>query len=44
MYKLPAMYVGTYAEADAQLTLDLWQEMKKEIINQDIEDIFNFRD
>ena len=41
MYKLPAMYVGTYAEADAQLTLDLWQEMKKEIINQDIEDIFN---
>ena len=40
MYKLPAMYVGTYAEADAQLTSDLWQEMKKEIINQDIEDIF----
>ena len=40
MYKLPAMYVGAYAEADAQLTLDLWQEMKKEIINQDIEDIF----
>ena len=40
MYKLPAMYVGAYAEADAELTLDLWQEMKKEIINQDIEDIF----
>jgi DNA polymerase I-like protein with 3'-5' exonuclease and polymerase domains len=41
MYKLPAMYVGEYAEADAKLTLELWQEMKKEIINQDIEDIFN---
>ncbi len=40
MYKLPAMYVGEYAEADAKLTLDLWQEMKKEILNQDIEDIF----
>ena len=34
MYKLPAMYVGAYAEADAQLTLDLWQEIKKEIINR----------
>jgi len=41
MYKLPAMYVGEYAEADAKLTLELWQEMKKEIISQDIEDIFN---
>jgi DNA polymerase I-like protein with 3'-5' exonuclease and polymerase domains len=41
MYKLPAMYVGEYAEADAKLTLELWQEMKKEIITQDIEDIFN---
>ena len=41
MYKLPAMYVGAYAERDAQLTLELWQEMKKEILHQDIEDIFN---
>jgi len=40
MYKLPAMYVGTYAERDAQLTLELWQELKKEIIHQDIEAIF----
>ena len=40
MYKLPAMYVGAYAERDAQLTLELWQEMKKEIIHQDIESIF----
>ena len=41
MYKLPAMYVGSYAERDAQLTFELWQEFKKEIIHQDIEDIFN---
>jgi DNA polymerase I-like protein with 3'-5' exonuclease and polymerase domains len=41
MYKLPAMYVGEYAEQDAVLTLKLWQEMKKEIESQDIEDIFN---
>ena len=41
MYKLPAMYVGEYAEQDAVLTLKLWQEMKKEIMSQDIEDIFN---
>ena len=34
MYKLPAMYVGEYAERDAELTLDLWQEMKKEIYAQ----------
>jgi len=40
MYKLPAMYVGTYAERDAQLTLELWQELKKEILHQDIEAIF----
>ena len=31
MYKLPAMYVGDYAEKDAELTLELWQELKKEI-------------
>jgi DNA polymerase I-like protein with 3'-5' exonuclease and polymerase domains len=40
MYKLPAMYVGAYAERDAQLTLELWQELKKEIIHQDIQSIF----
>jgi DNA polymerase I-like protein with 3'-5' exonuclease and polymerase domains len=40
MYKLPAMYVGAYAERDAQLTLELWQELKKEITHQDIGAIF----
>jgi len=41
MYKLPSMHVGAYAERDAEVTFGLWQEMKKEIINQDLEDIFD---
>ena len=41
MYKLPAIYVGAYAEKDAELTLELWQELKKEILHQDIQSIFD---
>ena len=41
MYKLPAIYVGQYAEKDAEITLDLWKELKKEIDHQDINSIFN---
>ena len=41
MYKLPSMHVGAYAERDAEVTFGLWQEMKKEIISQDLEDIFD---
>ena len=41
MYKLPAMHAGAYAERDAEVTFGLWQEMKKEIIHQDLEDIFD---
>ena len=40
MYKLPAIYVGAYAEKDAEITLELWQELKKEILHQDLEAIF----
>ena len=40
MYKLPAIYVGAYAEKDAEITYELWQELKKEIINQDLKSIF----
>ena len=39
MYKLPAMYVGEYAEKDAEITLELWQELKKEIAGQDLSSI-----
>jgi DNA polymerase I-like protein with 3'-5' exonuclease and polymerase domains len=41
MYKLPAIYVGAYAEKDAEITLELWQELKKEIDHQDINSIMN---
>jgi len=40
MWKLPAMYVGSYAEKDAELTLGLWQIFKKELLHQYVESIF----
>jgi DNA polymerase I-like protein with 3'-5' exonuclease and polymerase domains len=41
MYKLPAIYVGAYAQKDAEITLELWKELKKEIDYQDINSIFD---
>jgi len=40
LWKLPAMYVGTYAERDAELTYNLWKVLKKELSSQDLEAIF----
>ena len=40
MWKLPSMYVGSYAERDAELTLELWKVMQKEISHQDLGAIF----
>ena len=39
MYKLPAHYVGKYAEQDAALTLKLWTFFKGLIVKEDISDI-----
>ena len=41
MWKLPAMEVGAYAEKDAELTLLLWHHLKRIIIEDDLQDIFN---
>ena len=41
MWRLPAMYVGEYAEQDAVATLKLWEQMKKELTAQDLWEIFN---
>ena len=41
MYKLPATFVGEYAEADAKLTLDLWQLFKTELTKEDLWQVFN---
>jgi DNA polymerase I-like protein with 3'-5' exonuclease and polymerase domains len=40
MYKLPAMYVGNYAEKDAEMTLELFKVLSKEMIDQNLEKIF----
>ncbi len=40
MWKLPAHFVGAYAEQDSNLTLSLWNRFKPLIIKEDIQDIF----
>lgn len=41
MYKLPAKYVGGYAEQDAVATLKLWEALKVELEEQDLWSIWN---
>ena len=41
LWKLPAMYVGNYAEQDAALTLKLWQYLKVKLRQDDVESIFD---
>jgi len=41
MYKLPAMYVGAYAEKDAELTLELFKVLSREIDKQNLNNIFD---
>ena len=41
MWKLPAMYVGSYAERDAEVTYQLWKKLKQELSNQDLGSIFD---
>src|SRR5210317_1821593 len=41
MWKLPASEVGGYAEKDAELTLLLWHHLKRIIIEDNLQDIFN---
>jgi len=41
MWKLPAMYVGAYAEQDAALTLKLWQHLRTLLRKEEVESIFD---
>ena len=41
LWKLPAMYVGEYAEQDAALTLKLWQHFKVKMRQEEVESIFD---
>jgi DNA polymerase I-like protein with 3'-5' exonuclease and polymerase domains len=39
MWKMPAMYVGPYAEADATLTLELWQHFAAKVETEGLQQI-----
>ena len=41
MWKLPAKYVGQYAEQDAALTLKLWQIFKELLKSENVEKIYD---
>ena len=41
LWRLPAGYVGHYAEQDARLTLRLWQYFKNEITKQNLNDVWD---
>jgi DNA polymerase I-like protein with 3'-5' exonuclease and polymerase domains len=41
LWRLPAMFVGQYAERDAESTLKLWQRLEAEMYQQELWDIFN---
>ena len=40
MWRLPPMFVGQYAERDAEVTLKLWQRLYRELHDQELIDIF----
>jgi DNA polymerase I-like protein with 3'-5' exonuclease and polymerase domains len=40
LWKLPAMFVGEYAEQDAELTFKLWQHFKLLLRKEELESIF----
>ena len=41
LYKLPAMFVGTYAEQDANLTLELFKRLSVDIQKQNLQQVFD---
>ena len=41
MWKLPAMYVGPYAQVDAELTLELWNFFNFELNKEDLWEVAN---
>jgi len=41
LWKLPAMFVGQYAEQDAESTLNLWQRLEVELYSEELTSIFD---
>ena len=39
MWKMPAMYVGPYAENDAEITLDLWNYLSAQLVKEQLKPI-----
>jgi DNA polymerase I-like protein with 3'-5' exonuclease and polymerase domains len=41
LWRLPALFVGQYAERDAEATLKLWEKLETELYQQELWDVFN---
>ena len=41
MWRLPALFVGQYAERDAEATLKLWKRLESEMYREELWDVFN---
>ena len=41
LWRLPALFVGQYAERDAEATLKLWEKLETELYHQELWDVFN---
>ena len=41
MWRLPALFVGQYAERDAEATLKLWKKLETELYKEELWDVFN---
>jgi len=41
MWRMPALFVGQYAERDAESTLKLWQRLENELYKEELWDVFN---
>ena len=40
LWRLPPMFVGQYAERDAESTLKLWQRLETELYQQELWDVY----
>ena len=41
LWRLPALFVGQYAERDAEATLKLWEKLETELYQEELWDVFN---
>ena len=41
LWRLPALFVGQYAERDAEATLKLWEKLETQLYQEELWDVFN---